>query len=320
MATNNAKELIAFVDKQLVARSDQMEAVLKGSGISAEKFRYMATQQLVRKPDLMPVVQKNPGSFISSVMEAAEQGLDFSKPNEAHLVPIPGNAEKNRPDSIVLFRGYKGIAKMAKRSPGVADIDVQVVHAKDKYLRKLGSKRELIHEPPPFGQDRGAIIGFYAVAFLVGAPPIFDEMTVDDTERHAKRFIKARNGPFTGVKNSGRQDPNFIAYGLKTVLVRLCYRKLDLSSEIGMALQQEHDAEPVEANDQAAAGSSIECEYEDVSDQIAARKEELKKQAATVKQPSEPMTDDKGQPLADCPPFDSPEFAAQQQSKTGVAS
>lgn len=272
MAQAQSKDLITYIDNQLSMRADKLSALLGGSGIRPEKFKLMAIQQLVKKPEIQRAAGENPGSFISAVMTCAEQGLDFSKPNEAHLVPIPGNSERGAKGTVELFRGYKGIAKMAKRNPKVADIDVQVVRKNDKYLRRLGSTRQLIHEPPAFGQDRGEVIGFYALAHMKGAAPIWDEMSAEEVEKHAKRFIKANKGPFAGVKNHGRKDENFEAYGLKTVLIRLCYRKLDLSSELGESMQQEFEAEEVAAS----PSDVIDAEVVDLNDELTKRKEQMK--------------------------------------------
>ena len=216
MATDS-KDLAIRVDEMMLARMPRMEAMLIGTGINPEKFRYLATSQLAKKDDAFrAVVQQNPQSFVSAVCEAAEQGLDFSKANEAHLVPFK---DKSGKPVIVLFRGYKGIAKMARRSPNVADVEAVTVYEKDLFKVIQGSERKIIHEPPAFGQERGEIVGFYAIAFLKSGPPVFDVMSTPGIEHHAHRFIKAMNGPFTAVKNQGRNAENFEAYGLKTVLV-----------------------------------------------------------------------------------------------------
>lgn len=274
MAQAQSKDLITYIDNQLTLRSAKLTALLGGSGIRPEKFRLMAIQQLVKKPEIQKAASENPGSFVSAVMTCAEQGLDFSKPNEAHLVPIPGNAERGTKGTVELFRGYKGIAKMAKRNKNVADIDVQVIRKNDKYIRRMGSTRQLVHEPPALGQDRGEVVGFYAIAYMKGAAPLWDEMTAEEVEKHAKRFVKAFKGPFAGVKNSGRKDDNFEAYGLKTVLIRLCYRKLDLSSELGDSMQQEFEVEKVEETEPI-----LEAEVVDLSDELAKRKEAIKNRA-----------------------------------------
>lgn len=238
-------QFLVEINNQLEKRQDRLVALLEGTGISPVKFRYQAVSQLQKKPELVPYVASNLGAFMSAVMECAEQGLDFSRPNEAHLVPIG--------DKVVLFRGYKGLAKMARRSPNVLDVDFSEVYANDFFEIEKGSNRSLVHKPPARGVDRGELTDFYAVAYLRAGPAIFDSMTVEEIEKHARRFIKAKKGPFADVKTHGRKAENFVAYGLKTVLTRLCFRKLDLSSELAEVFEREFEAEPVENGESQGA-------------------------------------------------------------------
>lgn len=225
----------------------QLTALLKSSGISAETFAYSAITQLQAKQELLPYVQANPGSFLVAVMRAAEQGLDFGKPNECHLV---GYKDKQfHPNRIELQRGYKGWLKLARNSDGVVDVDGGVVFANDQYGRRYGAARTVDHIPPPFGADRGEMIGVYAIAFLTDGGVTFDEMPVAEVIDHAKRYTKAANyGPFAGIAKEGVNHQHFIAYALKTVVIRLCNRKLDLSSKGAQAITEELteiEAEPM---------------------------------------------------------------------------
>lgn len=304
---NERKELAVYIEHQLALKAEKIDTMLAGCGISGEKFRAMAVQQLIKKPEIAEIARVNPGSFMGAVMEAAEQGLDFSRPNEAHLVPIPGNSDKGRLPTVALFRGYKGIAKMARRNPRVADVDAQAVFEKDKYSRTIGSDRTLVHEPPPFGADRGKLIGFYAIAYLNGAPAAFDEMSVEQVERHAKRFIKAARGAFGEVKEKGRKADNFEAYGLKTVLIRLCYRKLDLSSEMGQALTSEFETEgPMDDTIDVTPPAE---EPQDINAKIRAAREAAKAQEQAPKEEPRAELELEDKPLELTPE----EIAAEQE-------
>lgn len=264
VAQTQPRTLVQYLDEQITKRADKFATLLQGTGVSPDKFKLVALQQLASKAELAKAAQNDPASFISSMLTAAEQGLDFARPNEAHLVPIGGK--------VVLFRGYKGIVKMARRNERVADIDVQVVRANDKYERRYGTAPFMSHEPPALGEDRGHIIGFYAIAYLkFENHAIWEEMSAEAVERHAKRFVKAANGPFAEIKKVGQKAENFEAYGLKTVLIRLCNRKLDLSAEMGMALNDEFEAEGAPVND-SDDSIPLTPEPEDLNAKLAAKR------------------------------------------------
>jgi len=220
-------------------RANQLAALSESTGIDARKIAYAAITQIQGKPELWPVIQANPGSFVLSVIAACEQGLDFSKPNEVHLVPYRGKSPK-----ITLQRGYKGWAKLARRSDGVLDVDFFAVFENDHYERSRGAVQAVTFEPTRFGQERGALIGFCAYAVLNGGRVKFEEMTVPEVEAHAAQYTKAADfGPFAGIEKQGANHPRFIIYGLKTVIIRLCGRQLDLSSDVGAAIEQEFEPE-----------------------------------------------------------------------------
>ncbi len=262
----SVKDLVARVDGMLAERADKMGALLKGTGIDPDKFRYEALLQLQKKPELLPLVAKNPGSFLTAVMQCAAEGLSFSRPNEAHLIPYK--------DVITFQRGYKGIAKLARQSPRIVDLDWSEVCNGDKYFRRKGSEPTVDHQPAD-DDERGEVLRFYALAWLKSGKIVFDEMTTAEVEEHARRFIKSERGQFAEVKAKGRDAANFEAYGLKTVITRLCYRKLDLGPAISKAIADEIEAEderaaidigvienpePSASTDETWAGTAIEDE------------------------------------------------------------
>lgn len=130
--------------------------------------------------------------------------------------------------------------KLARSSEGVSDVDHFVIRQNDQYGRRYGEARTVDLIPAPFGQDRGPVIGFCAVAFLTGGGVVFDEMTTAEVVEHAKRFTKANSfGPFAGIDKAGAEHENFEPYGLKTVMIRLCTRKLSLSRQAASAVEVE---------------------------------------------------------------------------------
>jgi recombinational DNA repair protein RecT len=119
-------------------------------------------------------------------------------------------------------------------------IDALVVREHDRFEIILGSNPLIVHTPELV--DTSGPVGFYAIA-LKGDYPLFDYMSVEEVEAHAKRYTKARSGPFSEIASKGRKAENFEAYGLKTVLLRLVNRKLDMSSSLSRAVSEEYELE-----------------------------------------------------------------------------
>lgn len=175
----------------------------------------------------------DPTSIQSAALRAAQSGLSLHIPNEAHLVGFGGRA--------TLVRGYKGLLKMARRDPRVSNIDAVAVREGDRYTVNMGTSPSIDHKYDRNGSKRGNIVEVYAYAKMKHSDePIFETMTVAEIIAHAKRFIKAKNkGPFAGLAEQGVNHENFEPYALKTVLMRLANRKLDLSDDLGMAMNDE---------------------------------------------------------------------------------
>lgn len=234
--------MFASLKTQLISnRESELEAISKATGVSAKKIALAAITLLQSKPELWPFVAANPGAFITCVLTAAEQGLDFGKPNEVHLVGYKGKDTK-----VTLQRGYKGWLKLARRTPETADVEAYPIYANDIYSRTIGVNGTVTLEKVRFGADKGELLGFVALAYMCNGRVKFEEMTTAEIVQHCKRFSKANSfGPFAGLVEKGVDHENFIAYGLKTVVIRLCGRQLDLSSEVSSAMAEFQEETPL---------------------------------------------------------------------------
>lgn len=188
----------------------------------------------VRKSDdLTRIAVQNPVSLLSACMEIAQSGLDPSIPNEVWLIPYGKEAKCQY--------GYKGLAKLAEESAQdmgapLQLLDQQIVYSNDSYKRVAGDAPKIVHEYPEFGQERGDVVGYYAVAKNMNGKISFHEMTVDEVKEHKEQFSKAKGGPFADVRN-------FDAYGLKTVLRMLIWRKLSMGPKLAKAVMNDIEAE-----------------------------------------------------------------------------
>lgn len=317
------KQWLAVVKNESARMSKNIEAVLP-RGHSAERFLTTAQLYIRSRPELWGL---DVPSLMQSFIRAAQQGLDFGIPNEAHIVPFKGKA--------ALVRGYKGDLKMARRSPDIQLIDCEVVYENDRVEIVRGSDPKLIHTQPSFGTPRGPTVGFYAIAKDTKGNTLFITMDNEQCWTHAKRFTRATNkGPFAGVVDKGPAAENWEAYGRKTVIHAICNQKLDLFSEMapdiereGRILRNEVDVESVDLDGMIDA-SSEEQEKEEpkaipektepakkeppaaTKEEVAQaqpRKEELKKQAQQELR-KESDEDDDGPRREDHPDLSDEEF------------
>jgi phage RecT family recombinase len=216
------KDFFTVVNNGLGKLTPRLESVLP-AGYSVERFKTVAYYYIRNREYLWSC---NPETLFNAFLEAAQQGLDLAIPNEAHIVPFKGNAS--------LIRGYKGDMKLARKNPNICYVDARPVYSGDTYERTQGDAPSVNHRLPEFGKDRGKLLGFYAIAKDKSGNVYYEEMTNEEILAHAKRYTKATSsGPFADIQSKGIAAVNWESYGLKTVLIRLCLRKLDLSSDMG---------------------------------------------------------------------------------------
>jgi recombination protein RecT len=255
------KQWFAALKNKGELSKNAIQAVLP-QGVTADRFLTTATLYVRNRPDLWG---KDPAKMLQAFITAAQQGLDFGVPNEAHLVPYG--------DGVSMVRGYKGDLKMARRSPDITFIDANEVYENDTFEVDYG-KSELVHTIPKKFAPRGEVVGFYAQAIDTKGNKFLIVMGNDEVLTHAKRFTKAaKKGPFAGVLTAGPAAENWIPYGLKTVVHLLCGRKLDLHTQMAPQFEEERRAlndegppddiefdlpSPEEVEREAAAGNVVD--------------------------------------------------------------
>lgn len=208
--------------------------------IDPDRFCRIVITEVRQSKQLTSIMLNNPNSIIGACMEMAQLGLDPSVPNEAFLVPFGQEA--------ICLIGYKGLLKLAiesAQSSGarLSQLSTNVICQNDIYEREMGTEAKVVHRPPPFGTDRGPVIGYVAIAKDVNGRMNFVEMTVKEVQDHKTRYSKAKYGPFS-------EPHNFDAYGLKTVLRRLINRYLPMGAKLAKAIDLENDSPKLSVIDQ----------------------------------------------------------------------
>jgi recombination protein RecT len=181
----------------------------------------------------------DPRSVFAAVIQSSQLGLEVGLMGEAHLVPFKGQCQ--------LIPGYTGLMKLARQSGLVQDIYAHEVRVNDKFTLKLGLERSLEHEPltgpggfPASDEERGEVVGFYAVAVFKDGSRTFVAMSRKEVERirdNSRGYQVAK-----AAKKESVWDTDFVAMGLKTVIRRLC-KFLPKSPELATALAMDAVAE-----------------------------------------------------------------------------
>ena len=179
-----------------------------------------------------------PASIFAAVIQSSQLGLEVGLMGEAHLVPFK--------DQCQLIPGYQGLIKLARQSGLVKDIYAHEVRENDDFDVVLGLDRSLRHVPkkrngfPASDEERGEIVGFYAVAIFKDGSNTFVAMSRYDVEK-----IRDGSGGYQTAKRFGKQslwDKDFLSMGSKTVIRRLC-KFLPKSPELATALALDASSE-----------------------------------------------------------------------------
>jgi recombination protein RecT len=130
-------------------------ATVLPSQINPDQWVRMTMGVVRRNPQLANIAQRNPGSFLAAVLDAARLGLEIG--DTYHLVPF-GN-------EVVGIADYTGLIELAYRAGEVESIKCEVVHSADHFRYEPGEMDRPEHRPDWFG-DRGDMLGAYAYAVL----------------------------------------------------------------------------------------------------------------------------------------------------------
>lgn len=183
-------------------------------------------------------------SLVGAIGQCAQMGLE---PNtvlgHAYLVPFntkrkDGNGNEKWVNSVQVIIGYKGLIDLARRSGQIVSIAAHEVCEKDEFELCYGLDEKLNHKPA-LG-DRGEIIGFYAVAKLVGGGYAFEWMS-----RHQVHEIRDASQGYQQAKKYNKEaghpwGAHFTEMGRKTVIRRLAkYLPLSIEFQTAAALDEQ---------------------------------------------------------------------------------
>lgn len=153
------------------------------SVITPERFTRIAMTAVTQNPKLG---ECTPGSFIGSLLTAAQLGLEPNTPlGQAYLIPY-----KNKGIPECQFQvGYRGLIELAHRSGEIKDLSAHIVYENDDFEYELGLDPKLKHIPAK--SDRGNIAWVYAVYHLTSGGFGFEVMSAEDVNNHKKQYSKS---------------------------------------------------------------------------------------------------------------------------------
>lgn len=152
--------------------------------MSGDRIARITMTELRKNPALARCA---PASFFGSLLTAAALGLEPGVNGECYLVPYKGQCE--------LIVGYQGVAKLFWQHPMAKRLTAEYVCENDHFKFSKGLTMTLEHEPAT--ENRGKVVGYYAIAELSTGALSFDYFTADQ--------IKALRGGAVGTK--GVADP-----------------------------------------------------------------------------------------------------------------
>lgn len=151
--------------------------------LNADRMARIAATEVRKNKALL---NTEPTSFLGSVMQAAQLGLEpGSALGQAYLVPYGNQCQ--------LIIGYKGMIDLARRSGQVLSLNAYAVREGDDFSFQLGLKPD-IHHVPSLEADRikKPITYVYAVATLKGGGYQFEVMSRAEVEA-ARAKAKSKN-------------------------------------------------------------------------------------------------------------------------------
>lgn len=193
-------------------------------GIRPERFVRVAATAILNNP---AIAKCDDGSVFRAVLRCAADGL-LPDGREAAIVPFK--------DDATYIPMIGGLRKVAGESGWL--LDAHLIYANDRFSWSPAPE-SIIHAPPPFGQERGEIIGAYAFAtHMATGRRIYDEpMTKSDIE-------KVRSVSKVGTK-AGTPWVEWYGEMAKKTAARRCFKKIPLTdlTEVGERIVATVDAD-----------------------------------------------------------------------------
>lgn len=196
--------------------------------LGPDRFMRLALTML-RRPDL---TQCTPVSIMSSVMEAAQAGLELDGVlGHGYLVPYRDKSSGQKEAKFI--PGYRGLITLAGRCEGVSHIEAATVYEGDEFWFQKGDSPVLHHKPTRDVSKRGDATAYYAVVVYKSGQRKWEVMEMADVEKIKDRSPASKSSYSPWSHPDDRHE-----MGKKTVIKRVL-KTAGLTAEITRYVAQE---------------------------------------------------------------------------------
>lgn len=168
------------------------------------------------------LLECTPISILTAVLQSAQLGLEPGVLGQCYLIPYFNKTLKKL--QVQFQISYKGLIELCRRSGNLKKISASEVYENDEFVFEYGTNERLYHVPE-LGEDRGKIIGFYAVAKLSNGENQMVVLARSEVDRIRDDYSKAH------AKGSSPWKTEYAEMGKKTAVKRLV-KFLPVSAEI----------------------------------------------------------------------------------------
>jgi recombination protein RecT len=227
-------------------QGDKFQAALRGclpKHMNSERMVRIFITEIRRNPKLL---ECEPMSFMGSLMQCAQLGLEPGPMGHVHLVPF-FNSRLSKTECQFII-GFKGMIDLASRSGLV--IKNHIVYENDIFEYEYGLTEKLRHVPAQV--NRGQMSFAYACTTFKDGGNAFEVMSLE--EIHG--IMKTAKGA------DGKSSPwqNYFGEMARKTVIRRLFKYLPISIELAQAIAYD------EAADRGEQGQMITMDSFDMED------------------------------------------------------
>lgn len=176
----------ATVEDQIRSMREQFQIAMP-KGMEAEQLLRDAITCVRKTPKLL---QCDSASVMGALMTCAQLGLRPGVLGQAWVLPFWSGRDKAMHAQFII--GYEGAIELAYRTDKVASIIAREVYEDDTFSVEYGLNDDLIHKPS-MSDDKGPVIGYYAIVKYVNGGYSFNFRTMRQLESHRDKYAMARD-------------------------------------------------------------------------------------------------------------------------------
>lgn len=201
--------------QSLLKKMEPQMAMCLPKHLSPSRLARIALTCLRQTPKLQ---QCEPTTFIASIMQAAQLGLEPGVLGQCYLIPFYNSKTKSM--ECQFMPGYRGFIDLARRSGKIISLVARAVYENDFFNFEFGLHEKLEHKPAM--NNKGNLIAVYAVAILKDGGHQFEVMSLDEINQIRSSSKSKDQGPWV---------THFEEMAKKTVVRRL-FKWLPASPEM----------------------------------------------------------------------------------------